>query len=390
LTPSAANASFFAVGASQSDEPAGVADALERQLRPCSPSAVIFFASPRHDLGAVAGEIQLRFPDALTAGCTTMGEIGPDGFVDGAVVALALGSPCRIGAELLPDLSLFRFDDGAQLLERLAAQLGLAAAELSGDRHALITLTDGLSGMEEILVASLGHRLPSVPLVGGSAGDGERFAHTYVSLGSQARSGAAVILLLEPAVPFQPFLLHHYQPTSGRVVVTRADPRRRLVQALNGRPAARVLAELLQVEYQRLVDDTLGVISEHGMQFGFRVGDEHYLRSVMTVQGDALLLGGAVAEGAILTLMRAGDLVQATQQGVRKALGALGGEAAVMLAFNCGGRLFEARHLGVVDELFKATCPFSSVGFTTYGEQFGPMQVNHTLTGLLLGWPDEL
>ena len=58
-----------------------------------------------------------------------------------------------------------------------------------------------------------------------------------------------------------------------------------------------------------------------------------------------------------------------------------------MLAFSCGGRFFEARDRGVLQELDAAIQPLACVGFTTYGEQFGPMQVNHTLTALMLGRP---
>jgi hypothetical protein len=81
--------------------------------------------------------------------------------------------------------------------------------------------------------------------------------------------------------------------------------------------------------------------------------------------------------------------VESTRRGVAQALAALPGQPAVMLLFNCGGRLLEAELLGQVEALHEAMCPVPSVGFTTYGEQFGPMLLNLTLTGLVLGWPRE-
>ena len=383
----ALNSSYFAVGAATDGSAVELAAALERTLRPCEPNLILFFAHPRHDFAALSASIQERFPDAISAGCTTMGEIGPTGFTQGAVVGLGLGPPCRAAAVVVPELGKFRFEDGARLAAELAAQLGLEASGIVPGRHVLVTLTDGLSGMEEILVASLGTCLPMVPLVGGSAGDADRFQRTLVALCGEAHTGAAVVLLFEPSVPFHPFQLHHYRPTSGRVVVTRAVPQRRLVSRLNGRPAAVVLAELYGTDLDEVRAGGLPELARHGLQFGFHVRDNYYIRSVMTLQGDALLLGGAVEEGAILTVMRAGDIVAATRDGVAAAEASLGCEAAVMLAFSCGGRLLEAHTRGVLESFEAATCRLPCVGFTTYGEQFGPMQVNHTLTALMLGVP---
>jgi hypothetical protein len=379
--------SYVAVGSAFDGAGGELASSLERQLRPCEPNLVLFFAHPRHDFADLSACVQRRFPDAITAGCTTMGEIGPAGMTDGAVVGLGLGPPCRAAAVMVEGLCRFRFEDGARLVDELAAQLGLERSGIVPGRHVLLTLTDGLSGMEEILVASLGTALPMVPLVGGSAGDAERFERTFVALRGQARAGSAVVLLLEPSVPFYPFQLHHYHPTPGRVVVTRAEPKRRLIGRLNGRPAALVLAELFGVELEYLRRGGLAELARPGIQFGFNVGGRYYMRSVMTLQGDELLLGGAVEEGSILTVMQAGDIVERTRQGVLEAQAALDTRPAAMLAFSCGGRLLEARSRGVLDAVEASICQLPCVGFTTYGEQFGPMQVNHTLTALLLGVP---
>jgi len=388
VTLRAPNTSYFAVGSTFDGSAGELAGSLERSLRPCEPNLILYFAHPRHDFAALAAGVQQRFPDAITAGCTTMGEIGPAGLSDGAVVGLGLGPPCRAAAVMVPELSTFRFEDGPKLATELAGQLGLEPSGIVPGRHVLVTLTDGLSGMEEILVASLGTELSRVPLVGGSAGDAGRFEKTFVSLNGRAVNGSAVVVLLEPALPFRAFQLHHYQPTKGRVVVTRADPKRRVVSRLNGRPAAHVLADLYGVGIEQLRDCGPVELAHHGIQFGFNVGGSYFIRSVMTLQGDELLLGGAVEEGSILTVMRAGDIVDATREGVLAAQRDLGSDPGVMLAFSCGGRLMEARARGVVPEFEAASCSLPCAGFTTYGEQFGPMQVNHTLTALLLGTPN--
>jgi hypothetical protein len=381
--------SFFSVAAATDGAPRELAGELARRLKPSGPSAVLFFAHPRHDFAALAAQMQAHFPEALTVGCTTMGEIGPAGFTRGSVVALGLGSPCRAAAVLVPSLATFRFEDGAHILDQLREQLGLADDSIVPGRHVLITLLDGLSGMEELLVAAIGTSLPAVPLVGGSAADDLRLSRTEVAVDGRACAGGAVVLLLEPSVPFHPFQIHHYEPTPQRVVVTRADARRRLVMRLNGRPAARVLAELVGAPLEQLRAEGASGIARYGLQFGFHAGSEYYLRGVMTIQGEDLVLAGAVEEGAILTVMRSGDMLVSTRQGIASATAALGARPALMLLFNCGGRMFEAEVRGQVPALFEALGDTPVVGFTTYGEQFGPMLLNLTLTGLLLGWPRE-
>ena len=81
-------------------------------------------------------------------------------------------------------------------------------------------------------------------------------------------------------------------------------------------------------------------------------------------------------------------MVEETARGVRDALAVIPGEPAALLLFSCGGRLLQARAQGVTEPFCRAMCQIPTAGFTTYGEQYGPMQVNHTLTGAVIGWPD--
>lgn len=360
-----------------------VVDALGEAFRGLEPTAVLVFASASHDAPSLATALAERFPGAITAGCTTMGEVGPEGATEGGVSAVALVPPVRAAATLI-DLASFQFEDGRATIDALTAQIG--ASRLSADRHVFLTLTDGLSGTEEILVASLGVYAPGVPLVGGSAGDDFEFDRTWAWVDGESHSAAAAVILLEPRVPFHPFHVHHYQPTERRVVVTDADPARRMIRELDGFPALEVLASLLGESVEALRTDPQAILAHRSVTFGFQAGETFYLRGIMTVQDDgSLLMGGAVEEGAVLALMEGGDLVDDTRLGVQQALEALGGSPSGMVLFSCGGRQLEARARGVVEPMVHAMSPVPAAGFVTYGEQFGPMQINHTLTGLLLG-----
>lgn len=357
-------------------------DDIADELSDRSWSAVLYFASARHSMSEVATAMAAAFPDAVTVGCTTSGEIGPRGLTRGGISAVALSD--RMGFAAVPiDQDAFEFHDGGRVVSELSRRIGGGA--LSGDRHVFLTLTDGLSGRDELLVASVATHAAGVPLVGGSAGDDQAFAGTWVAIDGHAFSRAAVVMLLEPRVPFETFHVHHFTPTDRRVVVTRATPARRLVHEIDGWPAVDVLADMLGISAASLRSDPIGALGERPTAFAFRIGDGFFLRTVMTVCDGSLLMGGAVEEGMILRCMRRGDLIDATRRGVAR-ITRSAGPAAGMLLFNCAGRLLEAEATGMRHALERAMCPpdVPSVGFTTYGEQFGPMQVNSTLTGLVL------
>lgn len=361
-----------------------VVASLRASLGGVEPALLACFVTSRADVAALSAALAAAFPTSVVVLSTTCGELGANGCTDGGLSVAALLPPCRASAVLVPRLSALRFEAGAGVVAALAHDLGLRPSELRPQRHVLLTLTDGLSGAEERLLATLTEHAPGIPLVGGSAGDDFAFVRTQVALGAEHGSDAAVVVLLEPNVGFHAFHLHHYAPTERELVVTSADPARRSVRRLDGYPVLRVLAELLEVSEAKLASEPQRLLQARPPVFGFRAAGALHLRSVMNVEDGALLLGGAVEVGTILRPMRPGDLIAATADGVKAALSAFE-SAAGMLLFNCGGRMWEARAQGRVGELAQAMQLHRASGFTTYGEQFGPLQVNHTLTGLVLG-----
>lgn len=379
---------YFAVSRSDDVDVGRVVDRMERDLGVCNPRVLLFFASPRYDFSLLCKEVAERFGEVLTLGCTSAGEMDSTGSHQGSVLALALGSPFRAAATMVPDLGSARLHLGTVVAANLSRQLGLSPHELSGSRHVFVTLLDGLVSGGEVLVAAIRQAAGFVPLVGGSAADDFQFRQTWVGLNGRACSGGAVVLLLETGFPFHPFLVHHLHPTPGRLVVTRAAVRQRLLCRLNGHPALHALAQATGIPLADLEQDASAVLARARVQLGYRVGDRWFIRSVMRGEGTCLRMASQVEEGAVLSLMRGGDLVEETRAGMADAAAHLGGEPALVLAFNCGGRVLEAHACGLQADTGHALDGVPLAGFVTYGEQFGSMLANHTLTGLMMGWPD--
>ncbi len=339
------------------------------------------FASPRYDadeVGRALGELPLP-----AFGCTTAGEISPAGFSEDTLVGAWIDAPgLRFGASVLEGVDQADFAAGRQAVERAAAALGDPVSTLDPRKHVALLLCDGVVGREETLAASMAATMPEIALVGGSAAAGGAYTAAHLFYGGRTLTNAAILLILRWGSPFVVLKADHHEPTEVRTVVTRADPERRLVFELDGRPAAERYAELLG-----LPRGELDLASASASPFACFVDGVPYVRSVSSLEGTALRFACAVAEGVVLRLTRATDLPGSTLNALEGAKARLGCEPALLVAFNCFGRYLLAKRDGTMEALGRALASIPVLGFNTYGEQFGGLHVNHTLTGVLLGDP---
>jgi hypothetical protein len=356
---------------------------LAAQIREPDTATVLVFASPRYGADALARELDQAFAGARVYGCTTAGEIGPGGFRQRSVVGLALRrDEARVGAALVCEISRSPLSSGRRATLTAIEALGVDRERLRPKRHVAITLIDGRSGQEEGFIAGAAATVPTIRFVGGSASDdlGE-VPRARIFCEGRAYDDCGLVLLLEPAVRFAVVVSEHMVPTEERVVVTAADPSARLVHELNGKPARQVYARLIGHEGQ--VDRTLAA----PFRFGYYVGGRPYVRSVMGVVGDSLRFACVVDNGAVLRLMRAGDMLASTRKTLDAAAAEVGGRLGAVLGFSCSGRYLECEAKGTTAQMSALLDSYSSVGFNTFGEQINALHVNHTLTGLALAAP---
>ena len=353
------------------------------------PSLVVVFAAHRLDADALAAaidhEIGRELGVAPWIGCTSCGEIGAGGDHEGSIAAIAIGSPrLRVGLGIAEDLDRQALRSSRDAVTAAAGALGLAPEQLHPQRHAVIALVDGRSGFEESFCLGSAATAPQVHFVGGSASDNfEEPPRARVFFGGRAYAGAGVVAIVETELPFTVIESEHMLPTPDRVVVTAADPERRRVSELDGQPAARRYARLVEAHGGGMVDSVLA----SSFPFALYVGGRPYVRSVAEIDGDDLVFASAVDPGTILRLMRPGDLVGSTKHALSGATDEVGGDLRAVIAFSCLGRHREAVTSGARDALGAIYDRSPLVGFHSLGEQKGPLLVNHTLTGLAIGGP---
>ncbi len=167
-----------------------------------------------------------------------------------------------------------------------------------------ILLIDGLSIMEEHVLAHLHSAVVGIPIVGGSAGDDLDFSKTFVYSNGSFKSNRAVFTLIITSLPFDTFKTQHFKPTEKKLVITEANPKKRIVYEINGNPAAEEYASIVGMTVDELSPT---VFSNHPVML--KIGSEYYVRSLQKVNDDgSLTFYCAIDEGLVLTLAEGVEL----------------------------------------------------------------------------------
>ncbi|WP_323767958.1 FIST N-terminal domain-containing protein [Antarctobacter sp.] len=357
-------------------------DQLEKGLGQGPFALVMIFCSPSAGFQKLIRQAQSRFGAAPVMACTTAGEIAMGGgYAEDSVVAIALPEDCFEAEVLLfDDLEDLPGHELTQQTIRARAALSQRAAEM--EQEFAFLMVDGLSMQEDRLASALTAGLGPTQLFGGSAGDGIRFEHTFVALDGVCHEKAAVLALVRSRCRLRVFSVNHFTPTELRMVVTRADPSRRLVYEINAEPAARELGRLLgkdpnQIDTFTFADNPMVV----------RLGGSHHVRAIKRVtDGGALEFFSAIDEGLVLTLAEAAHIVDHLDQ--QLAALARGAPPVAILACDCILRRIEAEKKQLKRPLNEVLARHRVTGFSTYGEQINGMHVNQTMTGVAFYAPE--
>ena len=345
---------------------------------------VLFFCSPQYDLERLEAELSARFGEVHLIGCTTAGEITPDGYIDGSITGVGFAKSDFVTvAEAIPDLSAFTMAAASNLVRKATARLDARLEERSGGRTSGSTfaflMIDGMSREEEKVVSAIFNALGEIPLLGGSAGDDLTYENTHVFVNGRFHSNCAALLLVHTDHPFKIFKTEHFQSFGERMVVTAADSELRIVRELNAEPAAREYARVIGVPVEELCPR---VFATHPLVV--RVGGEYHVRSIQRVMDDeSLSFLCAIDEGIVLTAAESGDIVQDLDKVMREIQRTVG-PTQVIIGCDCILRRLEMERKEVKQEISDILLRNNVIGFSTYGEQYNSMHVNHTFTAVAI------
>lgn len=345
--------------------------------------AQFFVFSPNQpDLQRICTAAVAAFPETAVTGCTTAGQIGWTGYAEDDI-SVVIGLPARHFATETVQIADLETLDAQSLIDQLV-QARTALAEDHGDKPNGFgfLLVDGLSLREDVLAATIAPAMGSWPVFGGSSGDGTRFEETWLADGDTLTTGSALVTFVRTDCETRVFSLNHLEPTGRRMIVTKADPEQRIVKEINAEPAAR--------EYARIVNkdpDQLDEFTFSANPVVVRLGDTHHVRAIQRVnEAGELVFFAAIDEGMVLNVAEPQEIASHLDQELSKIKA--GREDVDIFACDCVLRRIEAEQTQATRDLSEIMARNRVVGFSTYGEQIGPLHVNHTMTGVMLVNPD--
>ncbi|MEP4246613.1 FIST N-terminal domain-containing protein [Tateyamaria sp.] len=345
-------------------------------------SLLTLFISPIADFESVIAEARRHYPDTDVVGCTTAGEISASGYDENKIIAIGFPATGFATTSLLIE-DVHELNPQA-LNDRVALER-VRLLELNRDmpNGFALLVVDGLSLAEDALTTVISPALRDMPLFGGSAGDGTNFQETLVSLNGQVVVNAAVLTLVRSVYRTHVFSLDHLVPTEQQMVVTEADPARRIVKSIN--------AELAAPEYARIVGKDPAQLD----RFTFashpvvvRIGGAHHVRAIQQVNEDGeLVFFSAIDEGMVLTTATPQNMVEHLSRKLAELSDR--GPPAHIIGCDCILRRIEAEQTQMTRDLSEILSTHNVTGFSTYGEQIGPLHVNHTMSGVAIYESDE-
>lgn len=342
---------------------------------------VVFFCSSEYDLDVLASEMRRLFAGVQVVGCTTAGEIGPAGYCRHSLSGVSFPEEsCVAVSGLLDQLSEFDITKGHNFAHSLLQRHESNAPNPSPDHSFALLLIDGMSGREERVAHALQYALGKITLFGGSAGDDQKFAKTYVYSNGCFHTDSAALILINTSLPFKIFKSHHFVSTDERFVVTEADPAKRIVKEINGLPAA--------TEYARLVGVDVNQFNTKDFVFPsvvVKLGGTDYVRSIQKANTDgSLSFYCAIETGLVLRVahgVNLADNLEQTFDAVRTEIG----PAQLVLGCDCILRNLEVAKNGLKDRVTAIFQANNTIGFSSYGEQFRGIHNNQTFTGCVFG-----
>lgn len=354
---------------------------LYAQLADPQTELVIFFCSSHYDLEVLTTAINKLFANTQVIGCTTAGEIGPQGYLVHSLCGASFSNCDFTAVSTCLDVGAALSSEATRAtIHQLLAALDQKSGPQSGSNRFALQLIDGLSQAEEWLSQLLQRALGKVPLIGGSAGDDLKMTSPQVFYQGRFHAHVLVLMIIDSLCPIKIFKTQNFIAGHEPLVVTEADIHTRKILELNGLPATEAYARTLGVEIQAL-NAAIFASSPVVVQLNGNL----YVRSIQHANPDgSLSFYCAIDRGMILRVAQSVDLVSDLKSAFTQIELTLG-EPQLVLAFDCVLRRLDIERNQLLPQIEAITRRYNTLGFNTYGEQFLGIHVNQTFTGIAIG-----
>lgn len=331
----------------------------------------LMFASVSYDLPSLLAEVRHITGDVPLVGATTAGEIGPAGVTHHGVVVVALGGPgFSVGTRAVASIS--------GRLREAGAEVAAALREVDDRAHkVLLLLTDGLVRGDQQDVINGAYELagPSIPIVGGCAGDGLKLEQTTQFYNDEILHDAALGVVIASDSPIGVGVRHGWRHVGdSAMLVTKSDAN--FIYTLDDRPALDVYLDKLGAPDDVRTDPAAfsGFALSHPLGLNRRKGREARSIAQANFQDRSLWSNSYVPQGSMVWIMEGDGAsnLDSTDAACAAAIADLRGHEPIgFLAFDCAGRRLVLGDEGILEEssrLGHGVAGLPLAGLYTYGE----------------------
>lgn len=329
---------------------------------------LVFSSVKRFNEGKLQSALKKRYPTAQVVGCTTSGEISPNGVYDDSVQITAIQWQKVI--QRVAQSKSSTMQDSFETAANLAKQLK------SDTLRTVLVISDGLNVNGSELISGFQSVLGDTPIIGGLAGDGGAFVKT-LQLFNDTISDHMVIAvgLYGDALITSSGALGGWRPYGPPRKVTRSE--KNVVYELDGKPALSLYQMYIGAAFSKGLPGS-------GLKFPLAVIEEgkrdvEKIRTLLSVDpsNNSLTFAGNVEEGETVRLCQTNHdrLVEGAGAAANLVLDGLStqktNQTGLALCVSCVGRKGVMAEQ-VVDEVKlvqQILGPQTSIaGFYSYGE----------------------
>lgn len=341
-----------------------------KDLPPSSPlpnaSLVLVFGSVRRFSDAkLPAQLKARYPSAQIVGCTTSGEIGPDGVSDDSLQITAIAW----------DKSTQRVTYARANNMQTSAETAInLAKQLKADNlRTVLLFSDGLHINGSELLQGFQSILGEIPIVGGMAGDNAEFSRTLQLLNDSVEEGLVIAIgLYGDKLITASGALGGWKPYGPPRKITRSE--KNIVYEMDGKPA-------LPLYRMYIGDQNAKTLPGSGLRFPFAVIEEgkrdvEKVRTLLAIDPakNSLTFAGNVEEGETVRLCQSNHdrLVEGASGAARLVSGNLNtNQPGLALCISCVGRKLVMADQ-IADEIHAVQQALGNqtvlTGFYSYGE----------------------
>jgi len=166
-------------------------------------------------------------------------------------------------------------------------------------------------------------------------------------------------------------------PSDKKMVITEADPARRVVREIDGRPALEVYSAACGF---RKPPRASGDFAPYPLMI--RIGGHYYARGMQRIYADgALEFACALEPGLVVALAKPGDMVARLDDlftSMRQRIGA----PELVIGVDCAARTAFMQREGLTPGIESLLRRNAVTGFSSLGEQFNTVHANNSFTCL--------